>query len=275
MLDILEYYLVNTATPELVTTLKEAHAIFDKINLTGYEAKFEELLLLSGDVDQSQTLNKIIEVTKELQEQVLLDHAIILIDDITVEMNNVFISGIFDIQDYENKDEITNVVSTGVNSEETLAELLSLVSSLSVEELLSNIDSVNQSLIVRIKETSIPSPLEDNEDELILKQIHITKFIRFCNYVHTHKLNVSKMLSNGISVGFPFLVYADIIGRDLESMNEKQAAVELIGMALVSNDGVNNVRGIIKEHIEKYVASLDAITRINIIISDLLLGLEK
>src|ERR1035437_4751127 len=118
MLDILDTYLTTSVTPELKTTIAEAHTAFDKIGLDNYDNDFEAILLMNDSVNTNDTVDDIIRLTKDIQADIFKEHEIQLVDDITIEMATLFINGIMDIQHYANKAEMLKTVTLDLNANE-------------------------------------------------------------------------------------------------------------------------------------------------------------
>jgi hypothetical protein len=272
MLDILDTYLASNATPELAQTIKTALTVFDKIGVDSYEQKYEELLMLDDMVDQGATLSAIVDITKNMQREILSEHSVVLHDSVGIDVMSIFISGLMLIADYDDKEQLLKITKLEEPAEEVLAELLALVTEKSAEELLVEIESVSQFLINRVAELATASEDVPSEEEVLQKAVHVTAYKYFCNYIQTNPLLISQLLNNGIDVGFSFAVYAKLISADLESLTPKQIAYELIAAALLSIDGIDNVRSIITENLENLVHDIDKITQVNIAVSDTLLG---
>lgn len=276
MLDILSDYLRENAPPELRHTLEAAYEALDRIELPNYEQGFEDLLMLDDQADQGATLDKIVELTRDILSQLLRQHEITLIHDVSLEMMVVFINGILDIQDYENDKEVIQTCDLDVNPNEKLCELLALVTSKSVEELLCEIEDVNPVLMKRIGELMAErNQPKFSDEELAQVQVYVDRLKAFMNWASLSRLRITDLIKNGMDVGWPFLTYMGIVGRELEEMPVDKAAYELMGMVLVSNDGSNNPQSIIKQYLENYVSDINKITKIDIKLREIVLGLQR
>lgn len=274
MLDILDQYLSTTVPMELKTAIEQAHAVIDRVDIPNYEQGFEELLMIDDNTDSGGTQAAIVQLTIALLHKILMEHTVRVSEDTPLDMLTQIVTGVMDLQTYDNKQEMLKTVSGDGAPEELFAEVMALVTCQSAEELLSHIESVSQFLITRIKEIST----EDDEtnitdDERKLKSVLMTDLTCFCIMVDDHDLYANKMLESGMDVGYPFIVYADMVGREFEGMDPKQAAKELFAFALISVDGNGNPRAIINENLEQYVTDIDHTTRINMAVGDL--ELEK
>jgi hypothetical protein len=276
MLDILDGYLRENATPEMRIALVEAHDAFNRIELPNYEQEFEALLMMDGDADQGSTLASIVDLTRRFMTELLRMHEITLDPDTSLHMLTVFLNGILDIQNYDNYQTVIDTCSMDGNPQEKLAELLALVTKYTVEELLSCMEDVNFVLINRLKEMALQNdkpPLSVEEQGEI--NFYMDKLRRFHNYTMQAKLKILDLIKNGLPVGFPFLTYMGLIGREIEEMPVDLAAWELYAMALISNDGTNNPQGIIKEHLENYISDPNKLTKVDIKLREITLGMQR
>lgn len=272
MLDILRDFIHTTATPELATSLQNAHGLFERIGLENYEPGFEEALMLNDNSDPVDTLTAVVELTNDLQRQILTRHDVGLIEhEVPTSMLSVFIQGLLDIQNYSDSHQLLQTTLLDLPEEEIFAEVMALVSQHSADELLPYVESVGTFLITRLRELgqqpTLLSAHTDDESKLVL----IEKLQKFCTFINDFALETTDLLAAGMDVGYDFIVYAREIGREMETWPAAKAAKELIAMALISEDGNANPRAIIQSQIEHFIASVDQITRIDMEISKLLL----
>ena len=284
MLDILNMYLSSACTPELKSSIEIAHSVFDKIHLDAYEQGYEEILMLDGTVDNDTTLTRIVNLTKEIQARVLGEHEVVLQEDTSIDIYTLFIIGLYQIQIYENKDDISKLTALAISPEEIFAELMALVIEKNADELLPHIQSVSQFLITRIAELAagVGDDISDEDHDQQLR--HIKAFKQFCDYIETKPKFISEIIEQNVGVGYPFIIYANIIKDHLDhvvmvvnnpdDITPKQAAYELIAACLISSDGIDNIRSTIKEHIDKLISDINSITKVDIAVSDILLGFK-
>jgi hypothetical protein len=232
--------------------------------------------MMDGDADQGSTLASIVDLTRRFMTELLRMHEITLDPDTSLHMLTVFLNGILDIQNYDNYQTVIDTCSMDGNPQEKLAELLALVTKYTVEELLSCMEDVNFVLINRLKEMALQNdkpPLSVEEQGEI--NFYMDKLRRFHNYTMQAKLKILDLIKNGLPVGFPFLTYMGLIGREIEEMPVDLAAWELYAMALISNDGTNNPQGIIKEHLENYISDPNKLTKVDIKLREITLGMQR
>lgn len=276
MLDILRDYLNANATPEMVKAIDEAHQAFDRIDLQDYDTGFNNILMEDGNNDSGATMGKIVQLTLNNQYYILNEFAIQPVDEQPISRLTELINGVLDIETYEDKDMVSHILSTTMSSEEKFCELFALVSIHTVDEMLPFIGSVGNSLLVRINDLVSRKQKEQlGEKETAEEQTLITRFQCFQAYSQVPARLTEKLLTTGIGVGMPFMVYANTIGRMFETLDPEIAAHEFIAMALISSDGSGNPQKIIATNIEHFIADVDTITKIDIIVTNFMLGFNQ
>jgi len=276
MLAILKDYLATAVTTEMNNVIINAHRLFDILEVPDYEKGFEEILMLDDNVDQGSTQTSIIELTKTLQHKVLLEHGITLVEDAQIETLSIFIKGILDIQDYEDNATIMKVASIPGMPEEVFAEILALVTTLTVEELMDSIESVNQLVVTRICNLFSDYDQEQTSEQEQMAQIKYKNMYTLISELYPDAVfSITAYLQNGLDLGYPFLIYINLIGSELEDLPVELAALNLFMICMISEDGIVSPRAVIHEHIQKYIFDIDKITKIDIEIGNLLMKLNN
>lgn len=271
MFELLRNFLIDNVTPELRDSITTALVQFDELNIEDYQLEYESILLCDNDLDINEVPTKILSLTIQYQQEILRAHGITLNDVTSIRNNNIIIDALLDLPDYSDKELILRTVELDLNSNEVCAELLSLVCNLSVDELLILIEDVDTSFIGKVKSIFEEDPVEYTEEELLIREKCITTYKRYMGYVQA-PLQLTKFISNGIGIGHPFAVYANLYGSDLEAFTVEIASMELLGIALISSDGYLNPISAIKANLNNYISDMDKLTKIDIKIGQLLIG---
>jgi hypothetical protein len=274
MLDILRDYLVEATSPENVDAIEKAHEAFDRIGLQDYTPGFEQLLMINDESDEGDTLGGIVDLTKKLGDQILQQHSIRVLDECTIATRTEFIDALVELQQAgDHVPDILKICAQQHSPEELFSELVALVGTHEAEHYLVDLEYVSQALIDRIKDVVEHmefSTTEEDDSEREFREERIAKFNKFMHFILDPELAISKIAHQGIDAGYPFVLYANLVGRDFEGMDPIVVAQNLIGMAFYSGDGFGQPMQTIKEHIDALVSDVDAITRIDIAVSDLL-----
>lgn len=269
MIDIVESYIKENTTTEMNELLKGCCSLLEDLEYQTLDDELLSIIMDSDDVHGAEIMSTIINQISGILHDILKQHGVILADNefTTLEILYKFANSTLNIQSYEDKSLLLDILNSDVNSKETYAELIALICDLTVEELLPYIESVDDCLLITFKELLISNEEPASSDNADI----VNDFINYLNK-HTESLKIKEMIKNGMSVGYPFSIYINALGRDLETLEPKLAAKELLGMAYVSSDGGNNPRSIIKEHLDQFVSDIDKLTKIDIALGELLLG---
>jgi hypothetical protein len=271
MLDILRDYLTGKVTAELFDVLDKSHNTFLRIGLLNTDSEFEDLLMTSDNADANDVVDSVYRMTKLYQKDILNNLGVVVTNEITMKLADSIICGLLDLQDIEKS--FANNITPAMNGkpEEVLAEVLSFVCVEDELEILDVLETVSRFAIAKINEVLSSKRILDSNMLLVSRADRITQFNKFSLFFGSPLSLVKGLIQQGVSVGYPFTIYIERLGKELEKLEPKLAAMELILMAVVSSDGNENPRSIIKQHIDKYITDIEVITKIDIAVTDYLL----
>lgn len=275
MLDILYDYLTQATTPELTQALVHAHALFATLEVEDFQDGFEDLLMVADNTDPGDTVTQIVQLTNQYQADILRAHDVLLTPDqaVPTSIYNTFIQGLVDLQNYEDVGQLSRLTLLDTSSEEVFAEVIALVSHQSADELLPYLEQVGQALILRLREYAYTPAITLLEASVPgERQRYLDALNAYCDMVGTRDFFIVVKLQSGMQPGYPFDVY---LTHDLEQLEEKTLADELIATAFVSRDGFDNPRSVIKANLERLVFDLDQLTRVDILINQRLVEFAK
>lgn len=283
MLDILHSALNATNSPEFVEMIREAHASLDLFINDDYQGDFVQLLMLDDAVDQGETPNNVYETTRNYQLQVLKQLGIDADPETRVENLTRLLNGIHDVERNDDPAKILERAALELHPPELLAEILAVCTATPPEEWLVDLHDVSQMTIKKIVElasqaNTIKQGAVDQEDH---RGPYVKAFkdfkasLRFKDGKMAPTTNVmilmDRYFNEGMDVGYPFVVYMNLTGETVATLEDVECAANLICCALVSTDGHETPRAVIETHLEHYIVDLDKITRVSIAVNDLLL----
>jgi hypothetical protein len=262
---------INSVAPNLTDLLNDAFKLFERLELEDFHDEYVTALMMSGSVDINQTVDKIMSVTHDLLDNVLAMHEIYLHDDASVSMQIFYINAILDIQTYDDLTTIGQIAKMHDEPNVVFSELVALVTHKNANEIMIDIEKVNPAFIGVVRDYAENIPEELNEAEIMQKQKYIDLFNLFASTVDVKDLIITTLLNTGLDLGFPFSVYMNVIGSDLDEMKVGIAARNLVVAALVSSDGCDNPLTVINKVLDTYISDLTQITKVSVTITDLLL----
>jgi hypothetical protein len=272
MLDILQQYLNECASPEDAAVLGAAQDVFDKMGLETQDMGYEQILILADNSDPGETLTSIYNLTRQLQDSLLHQHGVRVIDYCPIGIQTDMLNALLEIPELEDKHDVIAIAKQPLNALEVFAELVEKVTQHDAHNLLTHLDFVSQSLITQVAEIADQDQFkQDDEVERLAKQGRIAKFKLFMDFAQSKHSDIQKLVAQGVDAGFPFAMYVNLIGRDFEAMEIPEASINLLGMALLSEDGALNPQALISDRLELLIADPDRLTKVSMAIREMLL----
>lgn len=275
MLDLLDDYLSDAASPELKESIRAAHELFDRYGLDTYEQGFEEFLMTDDAVDTGKTLKDIYDLTRSLQFKILEEHQLVIDEDAPPSVLNIFLDGIKRLENYDQPDVIYSILQQPKDAMELIAECIGQVTGMEVDRLHQYVMNCGPALLQTILSKLDQIHFDLSDEEIVSRRERVERYQRFIRIAEIKQLKVAYLLEHGMDVGHPVMVYLNVIGNDFEEMEATYIANELVAMCLISSDASDNPRSAIAEHLEQFVSDMDKITKIDITVGDILLKLAS
>ena len=275
MLELHHQFIVENTTPELQVAITNAYAILVTMGAPTLDDSVEELIMLDSTVETGVTVTRIVELMQDLQHDMLRQHEVRLVEGVSLAVTTNLLQGILSLQEYEDMGRLYQITTADQDATETFAQAMELVTPYNADNLSISLESVGGSLIRRMREMAGTREEElVTDEERIERAGYVSKINQFCHYTRSRHYRMVTLLQSGWSVGYPYTTYADNVGREFEGILPEQIAKEMILMALASNDGTKNPRAVIKPNLERYIASMNVITKVDIEVTRLLQGFE-
>jgi hypothetical protein len=275
MLDALQNYLTDAASPQLVTVLTNAQNLFDRLGMEAHDEAFLELLMADDEADAGETLAGVIALTDRLLVAVLGQHGILVADEATTQQMVDLVRVLLDIPGWEDQHGLLVVAQQPKATIERLAELVEVVNGAPAETVMPTLDSASATLLTKIASLCAQNLIdEDEEDVLGFRQSRLDAYRAFVDQQMLKDTLIQTLIANGMTAGYPFKLYVDQIGRDIESLPALGAAQELVGMALLSSDGYTHPDAAIGPQLEFLIADPDQRTKVHVATRDLIFKLS-
>src|ERR1035437_5772618 len=149
----LEYYVDAYLINELKTPVIESFNNYEALSVPDYEAEFMAILMNEGNIERTQLVSDFNAKVLSLNKELLLSHGITLTDTVDIEFTSKVLNAIINIASFTDPMIILNEIDHPVSPEEKLSEILSHFTDLLPTNIVIDIESVEPSLINRIKET--------------------------------------------------------------------------------------------------------------------------
>lgn len=271
MLPILRDYLVESATVEALDCIERAHNVFDRFQYDAHEFEFEQLLMNESQTERSDLVPQIFNLTEDFQAVMLLEHGVTLTSEANIEFNTAILDALLNIADSEDKQTITDILSTPASTEEKFAELMALFVDESPEEIMVKIELVSDSLLTRIGELAQPEEeATDPELEAKLNKCR-ARVARFVTFNESFPGIAKEVFDSGVDAGYPLTLYLNIVKDKIPAATAEHVANSLICFALASIDASDSPELRITEVLESYVFDPLQITSIVIALKNRLM----
>ena len=277
----LENFITQVRKDNTIDLIQDAVKVFEKYNLATYLDNYAAVLFDNDLKTDEENVKSIVAQTDLLLNYLLEQQGIFTNEEIPLYQLIELCNAVFDITDYEDKTQLFRLIETYDSPSELLAELVALVSNLKPELVLSFNLTVSENLPHTLKAIlSEPVDTEGLVDSQTLTEIK-KRYLAFKNMIGK-AIYSDNYLSEATSIGLPFSVYLSLYQQDSTKLSEEfidpipnLIALDLVGMALLSNDGYNNPLMTIKGQINSLYAEIEKTTKLIISVSNIVQQYSK
>jgi hypothetical protein len=258
--DIREY-LTATVTPELLTVIEEALDMFERVGLNDCDSQLQEILLSASAMDMHEPNDAIIDLINSSQVFILKQHSIVLNDGAPITVRTQIINGLLDLEDYESPEMVVLAARIDGDPVERLAEVLSLTTLFTADELAPYFEDVSVSLLNLIIDQATLK-INVQLDEEPAASFDDKPAAKYFLDLGAPDLIIMRYIRDGMHIGYPLKVYLDQFGHELEDLPVQSIAQNLIMTCLVSSDAKDTIKASIDLCIDMYITDINVITRV-------------
>lgn len=261
------------ASPDIVQVFDDAVVLFDKYGIPDYMDMFDAVAFDTPDAGDTQVLDSL-----QLNLRTVLLHLLTMqglsVHEHTLTSQVVELAdGMLQIVDYEDKATVEATLNGDFPTQELAAELLALVTPYSVEELMAMLETVEDNFTETLRlRMSMPNSEDSEAVESVQKQIQA--YIAYKSVVGQDPIYPDRIFAQTAAIGLEYAVYlrlyqADHEGIDLAARTPSDIAKDLVGMAVLSQDGVEAPLVVVRKHLNDLFGDINLVTKINIAVSNL------
>lgn len=257
----IEIYIKDTFNEEKTDILVRCFEVFEQYNLEDYDNQFIDLLMEVDYKDQYQAQLEFETLVKNNLLNLCYIQGVNLTDDTELSLICEITHCLLNIQHYEDKKAILDVIGTDFATEEKLCELFQLISPLNVERLLPAFEQVNPGIFVKLREVcaeDINLEHENPDKEEILNRLKILK-----QYLAKDDCIGFKLIKRSASIGLRFEHYFLYIKMKIDDMEIIDVAKELLVLFTMSSDTFRNVIEEFSKRSNNIFTDLDKISKVN------------
>lgn len=232
--------------------------IVDTLLSLNYEAALDEIaqiIMLADDyADMSMLVERINDILRAAMDYILTSYEVTLSDDATAYQRHAVIKALVGIPLYILPEDISKVIESEYDNEETLAHIVTMFETIDTDEILEHIHNISQGAIDNIKHTIIQRTLVrgvSNENISDVDRVrNINKLIAIFG---KEKLKLLIELSNsGVRIGRPVDQLLSLSFEALEKLNVEDATFELIGLVWFSDTPESSINSTITQVLQDY-----------------------
>lgn len=232
--------------------------IVDTLLSLNYEAALDEIaqiIMLADDyADMSMLVERINDILRAAMDYILTSYEVTLSDDATAYQRHAVIKALVGIPLYILPEDISKVIESEYDNEETLAHIVTMFETIDTDEILEHIHNISQGAIDNIKQTIVQRTLVrgvSNENISDVDRVrNINKLIAIFG---KNKLKLLIELSNsGVRIGRPIDQLLSLSFEALEKLNVEDATFELIGLVWFSDTPDNSINSTITQVLQDY-----------------------
>lgn len=276
MLDLLRDYLDTATTPEEKNHIAIADRVLTRIQDENYEHVIEEILMLDQDMDAGTTLPSIVAVYRKQLYFFFTCHGMTVAETLSLKHLALLADGVLNLDNHENPLALFHLSDENAPTLEKVCVMLRETTPFAVDELLHMVEDVADGFIQRLKTaTHVVEHLDESDLINARERMHAYRlYLVYLQSVGATVTYIDTILRSGGGPAMPYSFYTKMIDgqQPIEVMPARQAAQELFGAALVSDDGYGNPGETVKANLEQYISDPKAISNVMVEVRQIMMG---
>lgn len=227
-------YLNSLKLFDIADQLERVFNLLDKKQVE-YQPVYEEIFRDDANVDSGITLQRIIDVAQEKVTELINGHGIQIVEETMLPERIDILVGLERLEEYEDRQAITDVLNMEVSQEEIAVELLRFTTGLDEYDLSEAIDSAE---IGWMKEAYPNYGVALPSDDTFIESVK--RFARFLELASPEYTNtfIHQRFKDGLKIGYDFGFYLQLLTPVLDEMVAREAAINFI-QAYNASEGIN------------------------------------
>lgn len=232
--------------------------IVDTLLSLNYEAALDEIaqiIMLADDyADMSMLVERINDILRAAMDYILTSYEVTLSDDATAFQRHAVIKALVGIPLYILPEDISKVIESEYDNEETLAHIVTMFELIDIDEILEHIINISQGSLDNIKSTILQRTLVRGVSNENLSNVDRVRSVnKLISIFGKDKLKLLIELSNsGVRIGRPIEQLLSLSFEALEKLNVEDATMELIGLVWFSDTAEDSINSTIIKVIQDY-----------------------
>lgn len=227
-------YLNSLKLFDISDQLERVFNILDK-NQVEYQPIYEDIFRDDANVDSGITFRRILDIAQEKVTELIRGYGITVSEETLLNERIDILVGLERLEDYEDRQSITELLNMEISQEEIAVSLLQLTTGIDVYDLGDAIDSAE---IGWMKEEYPNYGMPEPADDVFV--MSVKRFARFLelNSPEYNDTHIHRCFKDGLKIGYDFGFYLQIITPVLNDMTAREAAINFI-QAYNASEGIN------------------------------------
>lgn len=276
----LRNYIIQARPDDTIDLFDAAIRVFENYEVPGYMEIYDRTLGESTQLEEGELIPLLIEDTRLILMQLLQLQGIQVHDELRLSTLIELTDATDRLPDYEDRAALSAVLTLEESAEERYAQLIALVSSLRTEEVLSLLLEVDENMLTRFQqqltETTEAAPVDETLQAILQTyRRYKTRILK------DQTAYADRYLAQQSTIGLPFSLYLNLYQKDqglsaeTTAETRQQTAIDLLGLACLSEDGWSNPLITLRQHLSTLYADLDTVTQLDIALSKLITELHR
>jgi hypothetical protein len=239
----LENFLTRQLTMESMNIINSAVAVFESFEFDDYDETVLDMIYSTGLQEPAVVTDRIMAEFRQNLVYILGLHSITVHDSAPLNMLVMICKAIKMVTEYEDMDSIIDICDGEETTAERLSEIVNIMTSEAVEEVMLCLDHVDESVLIKIR--ALSKQTNDVVTDFVSAD-QVETISRFCEQIKPSVLTYQTMIEAGMPLGLPYETYWKYYSGtnktiDLsDKLHLKQFVQDIIGLMFISSDALAN-----------------------------------
>lgn len=273
--EVIDFVQLN-AGDDKAELFKRATETLSTFNVDDYIISLNNTLGTAEDFDSQHIIGSLDRILADSVYDTLAQHGIHLSDYATDNVSIIILEAVKRIEDYENYQEVTDILSNEDEDIQKLADILALTVEITGDDITEAIEYINPSILRKIRlmfENRQLVNSEYQEEPEAIKNIKLIKKLYAIEDKTVIKSLIDISLASGLKIGLSFNQYLNMYWEIISEFNPKELSRELVAISLISSDVSNQLEtihkfismnlsdidliAVLKKHVDQYFLAIN------------------
>lgn len=270
----LKNYLTMASSAEEVKVFDDAVVVFEKYGLTEYMDMFEDVSFNDPDANDVAVVDSLKTNLLAVLNHLLVMQGLHRADHMLPSQVVEFADAMYMVVDYEDRATVEQLLEADMPVQELAAEILALLTPYSVDEVMGLFESVDDNFRQSLKNRLTDHAERKVPEELASVEPQLKAYAAYKDVVGHEQIYPDKFYGHVGIMGMSYKDYlnmyqADNAENDLTVVDPRLIAKDLVGMAFLSCDGVDNPLITVRKHLNELFADMNITTKVDVAVSKL------